>query len=96
MVRILNTKNYEPIFEMKGHAWGVNKVAFSPDNNLLASCSTDKTVILWDVKTGKNLGYFNAGIGSVNTVVFTKDGKKLIVGGTEPIIKVWEFSENKG
>ena len=37
---------------LEGHEYEVNSVAFSPDNKVLASGSSDKTDILWDVETG--------------------------------------------
>ena len=38
--------------EFIGHSDAVNSVAFSPDGKLLASGSWDKTVQLWESKTG--------------------------------------------
>jgi WD40 repeat protein len=33
---------------MEGHRYGVNQVEFSPNGELLASCSLDGSTILWD------------------------------------------------
>ena len=38
---------------LRGHTGAVTALAFSPDDRLLASGSTDKTVKLWDTMTGK-------------------------------------------
>jgi WD40 repeat protein len=33
---------------MEGHRYGINHVEFSPNGELLASCSLDGSTILWD------------------------------------------------
>jgi WD40 repeat protein len=33
---------------LEGHRYGVNQVEFSPDGELLASCSIDGSTILWN------------------------------------------------
>jgi WD40 repeat protein len=53
MVRLW-VRNSEGRFEesdsspMEGHRYGVNQVEFSPNGELLASCSLDGSTILWD------------------------------------------------
>lgn len=43
----------KPLERMTGHQQLVNDVRFSPDMRLLASASFDKSVKLWDGRTGK-------------------------------------------
>ena len=43
----------KPVSRMTGHQQLINDVRFSPDTRLLASASFDKSVKLWDGKTGK-------------------------------------------
>ena len=41
------------VARMTGHHQLVNHVVFSPDTRLIASASFDKSIKLWDGKTGK-------------------------------------------
>lgn len=36
---------------LRGHADSVNEVAFLPFSNILATCSADKSVSMWDTRT---------------------------------------------
>src|ERR1051325_5001718 len=38
---------------LRGHSMPVNSVIFSPDGKTVASGSDDRTLILWDVRTGE-------------------------------------------
>ena len=43
----------KPLARLTGHMQLVNDVRFSPDTRLLASASFDKSIKLWEGKTGK-------------------------------------------
>lgn len=39
------------VLTLRGHSDSVNAVHFLPYSNIVATCSADKTVSLWDIRT---------------------------------------------
>lgn len=79
---------------LHGHTGWVSSVAFSPDTTMLASASSDDTIILWDVATRRPIGEPLAGHTMwVNSVAFSPDGRKLASGGGDGIIILWDAKE---
>src|SRR5262249_6979804 len=80
---------------LKGHTGWVEGVAFIPDGGLLASCSTDRTVKLWDVATGKELRTVKGHRGGVEGVAFSPDGARLASASTDGTVKLWDVATGK-
>ncbi|RKY47990.1 MAG: hypothetical protein DRP91_06650, partial [Candidatus Neomarinimicrobiota bacterium] len=70
-------ENDECLRTFKGHKDMVLSVVFSPDGRYIASGSVDKTIKLWDVKTGKCLRTFRGHKSLVHSVAFSPDGKYI-------------------
>ena len=85
---LANTAVYKD--EFVGHPEGVNSVAFSPDGKLLASGSWDKTVQLWEVKTGEQRWLLTGHMASVISVAFSPEHKVLASGSADKTVRLWD------
>src|SRR5262249_27574124 len=79
----------------RGHTDFIWDVVFSPDGQQLASISSDKTLRLWDVKTGtvRHVCHHES---SPSSVAFTPDGATVLTAGAgakfQHEIRAWEVS----
>jgi len=87
--------NGKELQTLKGHTHWVRSVAFSPDGQRIVSCSTDKTVKIWDANTGKGLHTLKGHDGSVNSVAFSPDGQRVVSGSRDKTVKIWDASSGK-
>ena len=66
--------------ELKGHAAGIEKVAFNPVKDAeLCSVSSDGVVKFWDVRTKAVINEIK-GLGDAFTLSWSPDGESLVVG----------------
>jgi WD40 repeat protein len=74
---------------LEGHTSSVYSVAYSPDGNILASGSSDKTIRLWRVSDGTLLDTLEEFLDSVRSVAFSPDGRILASGLSDATIRLW-------
>ena len=82
-----------PQHTIRGHNGILRRVAFSPDSQLLATASVDKTVKLWDAATGNEIETLRGHSGYVFSVAFSPDGQRLASAGgyrTHGEVKIWD------
>ncbi|WP_292870557.1 CHAT domain-containing protein [Nostoc sp. LPT] len=75
----------------KGHINSVNSISFSPGGKTLASVSSDNTVKLWDINSGKEITTLKGYTESVYSVSFSPDGKTLASPSLDYKIILWNF-----
>jgi len=64
---------------LTGHEKKVNSIAYSPDGRLLASGSSDRTVRIWDTRTGEEImSPLRSCGGSVTSVAFAQPDNALL------------------
>src|ERR1700710_1102794 len=79
----------------QGHQGSVMCLAFSPDQAMLATSSRDKTIKLWDVKTGELKQTLTGHTLDVYCVTFSRDGKLLVSASGDKSIRIWDLQSLK-
>jgi WD40 repeat protein/tRNA A-37 threonylcarbamoyl transferase component Bud32 len=68
----------------------VTSISFSPDGRVVVTGSSDCTVRLWDVATGKPLGEPLPHHDVVSAVAFSPDGKTVLTGSHDHTARLWD------
>ncbi|KIM22020.1 hypothetical protein M408DRAFT_333140 [Serendipita vermifera MAFF 305830] len=72
------------------HTSVVASVGFSPDGKRIVSGSWDKTIRVWDTKTGTVIaGPFEGHNSPVSSVGFSRSGERIVSGSWDKSIRVW-------
>ena len=76
---------------LKGHTSWIYSLAFSSNNQQLATGGWDGSVKLWDLRQGVEISTFENHIDVVRTVAFSPDGRQLVSAGYDQRVCLWEI-----
>ncbi|AFY57121.1 WD40 repeat-containing protein [Rivularia sp. PCC 7116] len=83
------------IFTLSGHSDSVKAIKITPNGETLISGSYDRTVKLWDLKTGKLLKTLEGHKEAVISIAITPDGQILASGSNDNTVKIWDLKTGK-
>lgn len=81
---------------LEGHTDSVQSIAISRDGRYAASGGLDKTVIAWDLSTGKKLHQWVGHTGNIQWVEFYPDGVNVLSGSGDGTVRTWNIKTGKG
>lgn len=75
---------------LRGHVDSVNAVAWQPFTSNVCSASGDKTVSVWDARTGLCVQTLYGHSNSVNNLVVSNRGDMIVSSDADGVVKVWD------
>eukprot|EP01119_Soliformovum_irregulare_P025564 TRINITY_DN9508_c0_g1_i1.p1 TRINITY_DN9508_c0_g1~~TRINITY_DN9508_c0_g1_i1.p1 ORF type:complete len:470 (-),score=104.45 TRINITY_DN9508_c0_g1_i1:78-1487(-) len=85
----------KPITRMSGHVQLINHVSFSPNGQLVASGSFDKSIKLWNGMTGKFIANLRNHVQAIYQISWSADSRMLVSASKDSTLKVWDTKTHK-
>lgn len=97
-IRVWDTEDFTELSysPLCGHTYYVHCCAFSPFSTLIASCSTDGKLILWDVKNGTKVAVLqHESQNSIRVCKFSPNSSYVVTGSDDEMLCLWDVSTKK-
>ncbi len=82
---------------LAGHEGPVWCVAWDPTGRALASASNDRTIRIWDARSGRQERLISCpqGDGAARLLAYSGDGRRLASVSGEPVVRLWDASSGQ-
>mmetsp|Transcript_30641 Transcript_30641/g.27824 ORF Transcript_30641/g.27824 Transcript_30641/m.27824 type:complete len:147 (+) Transcript_30641:709-1149(+) len=81
----------KPVQRLTGHLAPIYALAFSHSGDILATGCKSGTIVIWDLKHGKQLKKIDkANSSRIKTLEFSTNDEHLLSTGSDPEVKIWE------
>ncbi|XP_070789296.1 sperm-associated antigen 16 protein isoform X4 [Pituophis catenifer annectens] len=77
-------------YTLRGHKDSVNSIEFFPFSNIILTSSADKTLSLWDARTGLCAQTFYGHLHSCNHATFNMKGDTIVSCDSYGVLKLWD------
>jgi WD40 repeat protein len=78
-----------------GHSSAIRSISISPDGRTLASGGDDRTIILWDIATGRQLITLPSYTDAVESLSFSPIGNILASSSNDGTVRLWDGVKGK-
>ncbi len=76
------------------HREAIERAAFSPDGGRAVTASRDRTVLVWNARTGERLVRLEHPL-AVNDAAFSPDGTLVVTAGSDHLARVWHVGSGE-
>ncbi len=80
---------------LRGHRGRVDAIALSPDESRIASAGEDRTVRIWDRRTGASLHVLRGHAEPVAAVAFADHGASVVSASWDDTVRVWSVASGE-
>lgn len=87
---VLKTENGNTRSIQTSNESSIASIAFSSDSRFLATASSDQSVKLWEVESGRLVWSVSLDFGDVWCVAFSPDGTRLAAGGRDRSVRLFD------
>ncbi len=95
-VRTWDLSNCSQLSAVQGKAYVGGPVALAVDLGIAASRAKDHlSIITWEIASGRELQRMARHTGEVHAIALSPDGKRVISGGEDKRLVVWNFASGK-
>lgn len=94
IIEIFSWNEFKSLQILMKHKDSVMDISWR-DNNTLASASLDRSIILWDLRTGEPIQQFEGHSRGVSSLCFLKDNQTLVSTGIDQNIRVWDLNSGE-
>ncbi len=98
--RVWDLETREELYHLPNQSQPLTGLAFSPDGQLLATCSGDwqnwetpGKIKLWNAQTGEAVRTLEGHAGEIKGLLFNRDGKTLISYGAFQSLRIWDVAD---
>lgn len=93
-IKLWSVSKNKEIRTLKGHSSPIITACFSGDGKVLAATDYNTTTIIWDVKTGKEIGSLKE-LSDNYSLSLSHDGRIVVSGGFDGIVGLWDAYSGK-